>query len=227
MLSASAGMGGSLIIVPTLTIAYGPKIGIALAACLLAANNVFKIVAYREWIPWVASTTVIATTIIGAAIGAVLMIGAPTSVVQTAVALSVIVGFAFHRIIKKHGSKQAGAMFSLLAGITSGFSGTSGPLKGMALKSLSLDHMHLVAAASVVSFIGDLVKASIFSKANLIEKEHWLLVLILIPLMPIATFTGRKINRAAGQQYFDYLFWTVIAGYAIRLLIYAQQSSTA
>lgn len=51
-LSASAGLGGSLILVPLLALTVGTKEGIALAALLLAANNLVKLVAYRGTIPW-------------------------------------------------------------------------------------------------------------------------------------------------------------------------------
>ena len=50
-LSASAGLGGSLILVPTLALILGTKQGVALAALLLACNNVVKVVAYRGPIP--------------------------------------------------------------------------------------------------------------------------------------------------------------------------------
>ena len=43
--SASAGLGGSLVMVPTLALFLGSKVGVALAALLLAGNNVVKIIA--------------------------------------------------------------------------------------------------------------------------------------------------------------------------------------
>ncbi|MFB3051273.1 MAG: sulfite exporter TauE/SafE family protein, partial [Acidimicrobiia bacterium] len=46
MISASAGLGGSLILVPTLALVLGTKEGVALSALLLAANNVVKVIAY-------------------------------------------------------------------------------------------------------------------------------------------------------------------------------------
>jgi uncharacterized membrane protein YfcA len=41
-ISASAGLGGSLVLVPTLVLFIGPKEGVALAALLLASNNVMR-----------------------------------------------------------------------------------------------------------------------------------------------------------------------------------------
>jgi uncharacterized membrane protein YfcA len=52
LLSASAGLGGSLIVVPALVLIVGPKEGISLAALLLATNNLVKVVAYRKHLPF-------------------------------------------------------------------------------------------------------------------------------------------------------------------------------
>ena len=59
-LSASAGFGGSLILVPTLALLLGTKSGVALAALLLAANNIVKVFAYRKTLPYRKAAPVIA-----------------------------------------------------------------------------------------------------------------------------------------------------------------------
>jgi uncharacterized membrane protein YfcA len=85
VISASVGLGGSLVMVPTLVLAVGTKEGVALAALLLAANNVFKVFTYRRTIPWRASSIIVVCTVIGAAIGARLLVDAPVTLVSVAV----------------------------------------------------------------------------------------------------------------------------------------------
>ncbi|CAA9282739.1 MAG: hypothetical protein AVDCRST_MAG93-3301, partial [uncultured Chloroflexia bacterium] len=58
-ISAAAGLGGSLILVPALALVLGTKEGVALAALLLALNNVVKVFAYRQTIPLAKSALVI------------------------------------------------------------------------------------------------------------------------------------------------------------------------
>ena len=70
LLSASAGMGGSLILVPAMAALLGTKEGVTIAALLLACNNIFKLIAYYKWIPFKQATTIIALTMLGAALGA-------------------------------------------------------------------------------------------------------------------------------------------------------------
>src|SRR5918998_1275560 len=79
--SASAGFGGSLILVPALGLLLGTKSGTALAALLLAANNVVKVWAYRKTIPWRRAALLTIIIAVGTALGAILFVAAPEDTV--------------------------------------------------------------------------------------------------------------------------------------------------
>ena len=55
---------------------------------------------------------------------------------------------------------------------------------------------------------------------SLLETAHLLVVLFAIPIMPLATWMGRSINQRLGERYFGILFWLVMLGYAVRLVVY-------
>lgn len=217
--SASAGLGGSLIMVPTMMLILGTKEGAAMAALLLAMNNVAKVVTYRRVIPYRAAAGVASLTFVGVAIGATLLVSAPTRSVQVAVAIAIVLTLLFE-VIHVPGRAAWAAPLSLGAGLTSGFSGTSGPLKGVALRSLPLDRRHLVGAASLVSLVGDATKTAIFSEAGLLGRTQWMVVVALIPVMIGATTMGARFNDRVGEQGYAVLFWTVMGGYLSRLLIW-------
>jgi len=63
LLSASAGLGGSLLLVPVLALLLGPKQGIAVAALLLMGNNFAKVIAFRKTIPLRAVALVLILTL--------------------------------------------------------------------------------------------------------------------------------------------------------------------
>jgi uncharacterized protein len=218
MLSAAAGLGGSLILVPVLGLLLGAKQGIAVAAILLGCNNIAKVLAYRRTIPLRAALGVLALTVVGTAIGAQLLIAAPERWVTAAIVLTLGVSFLVEHKQLQRLRRASSPLLAFFAGATSGFSGTSGPLKGVALRNLGLDRLHLVGAASVVSLAGDAMKAVIFTQAALIDATSFLLIFGAIPVMPLATVAGRYLNRRIGEQAYRILFWSVIAGYSIRLL---------
>jgi uncharacterized membrane protein YfcA len=216
--SASVGLGGSLVLVPTLVIAIGPKPGVALAALLLGLNNVVKVVAYRDVLPWRAAALVVLATAGGALIGASALVAAPEWLVTTGVIAALALSWIAERRLV--GIRRAGApMLALGAGATSGFSGTSGPLKGVAIRNLGLDHRHMVGAASLASLAGDLTKTAVFAQAELLTGDALALAVASVPLMFAATLGGRRLNAALGERRYAALFWAVMSGYAVRLLV--------
>lgn len=217
-LSASAGLGGSLILVPLLALAIGTKEGVALAALLLAANNLVKIVAYRGAIPWMKSLAVLVLVVAGSALGAGLLVAAPEAWVSGAVVMSIVLALIAERFGLPAMQKVGAPILAFASGATSGFSGTSGPLKGVALRLLSLDRSHLVGAASLVSLAGDATKAGVYAGAGLLSPQSLLLMAALFPLMIASTYFGRYLNSKVGERGFAVLFWTVMCGYSLRLL---------
>lgn len=218
-LSASAGMGGSLILVPILSLLLGAKQGVALSALLLSCNNVAKLIAYRHTVPLKPALLVLLLTVAGSALGARLLVAAPENLVHIAIIASLSAAFLLERVKFNRLSQRASPLAAFFAGATSGFSGTSGPLKGLALRSLSLDRLHFIGAASAVSLAGDLMKTAVFASASLLDETAWRVMLLAIPLMLLAALAGRQINTRIGERAFAGLFWTVMAGYSLRLIL--------
>ena len=218
--SASAGLGGSLILVPTLALFLGTKEGVALAALLLASNNVMKIVAYRRTLPFRAAAVIVVLTVIGAGLGSTILVNAPTWTVTVGVVAMFCASIAAerHKIVKLR--TGFAPLLALVAGASSGFSGTSGPLKGVAIRNLNLDKRHFVGAASLASFAGDATKTAVFADAELLGSSSFLLAAAAVPLMALGTWTGSTLNEQLGENSFAMLFWTVIAGYSVRLGIF-------
>ena len=219
LVSSSAGLGGSLVLVPAYAAILGTKEGVALAALMLAGNNVAKLLAYRRSLPLVAATGVIVATVVGAYIGARALIHAPEGLVAAAVIAVIVVTFAVELRGKERMLRLGAAVPALGSGLTSGFSGTSGPLKGIALRALGLDRMHLVGAASLVSFASDATKVGVYAEAGLLGGGELRLLVLAVPLMIAATWTGRRINASLGERGYAWLFWGVLGGYIVRLAV--------
>jgi uncharacterized membrane protein YfcA len=217
--SASAGLGGSLILVPTLALALGTKDGVAMAALLLAGNNVVKVFAYRATLPFKRAAMIVGLLAVGAAIGARLLVSSPEDLVTVAVIISFALALIAERFDLSRFRAAGGPLLAFGSGATSGFSGTSGPLKGMAIRQLGLDRAHFVGAASLASLVGDAAKTAVFTDARLLDGSAFLLAILAVPLMLAATFTGRRINQSIGEKGYSVLFWAVMAGYTVRLLV--------
>lgn len=218
-LSAAAGLGGSLVLVPALALVLGTKEGVALAALLLAGNNVFKLIAYRQTLPYRKTVTILVMITIGTTLGARLLV----STTEPVVAVGVIVAFAASVLVERVDlvriRRVSAPVLALASGATSGFSGTSGPLKGVAIRNLGVDRRHFVGAASLASFVGDVSKSTIYAEAGLLGSSELVIALAAIPLMVLGTFMGRWVNQEVGERGYAALFWAVMAGYSGRLLL--------
>ncbi|MBA2356566.1 MAG: TSUP family transporter [Acidobacteria bacterium] len=217
--SASAGLGGSLVLAPLLTLALGVKEGIAFAALLLAANNVVKLWAYRTTLPWKAAAVITLGTVLGALAGAHLLVAAPDAVVRVGVFVAVAVALLGEGRVDRAWSAPLAPALAAAAGATSGFSGTSGPLKGIAVRSLGLGRMQTVGAAAIVSATADLTKVAVFGEAGLVGAAHLQLAILCVPLMAVATIAGRRFTWTIGEDGYARLFRLVMVGYALRLLV--------
>lgn len=217
--SASAGFGGSLVLVPALALVLGTKQGTALASLLLAANNVMKVWAYRRTIPVKRALVVVILVAVGSALGALLFVAAPEKVVAIAVIGSFALAFAVEHLDLTRVKVLGTHLFAFASGALSGFSGTSGPLKGLAVRNLPLDRLHVVGALSLVSLVGDVTKTAIWTGASLIPPGGYLLTAAAVPLMVGATLLGRRFNTRIGERGYTYLFWTVMTGYTARLVV--------
>jgi uncharacterized protein len=219
VLSASAGLGGSLLLVPILGLLLGTKQGVAAASLLLAFNNVAKVVVYRQTIPWKAVLGVGILTVVGSVIGAQLLVAMPEAWVGAAVVAAFVITFLLERTQLPWLHRSATSLLAFSAGATSGFSGTSGPLKGAALRNLGFDRLHFVGAASAVSLAGDVTKSIIFTQASLFEALSWMIVVGALLLMPLAVLAGRHLSQRMGEKAHTTMFWTVMVGYSVRLLV--------
>ena len=157
---------------------------------------------------------------IGAAIGSSLLVRAPEGVVTAGVITMFAATLAAERFDWQQLRTGFAPLLAFVSGATSGFSGTSGPLKGVAIRNLDLDRRHFVGAASLASFAGDATKTAIFAEAQLLGGDSLLLAAAAIPLMALGTWTGSTFNERTSERSFAILFWTVMAGYSVRLGVF-------
>lgn len=235
LLSSVVGMGGSLIAVPLSVMAFGPKAGVAMAALLLLGNNSIKVVAYRHTIPWRPAAGIALITMMSTFTGARLLVSLPERWVILAVFASLIWSFVAELkssclSASREGSDPStpallprgyrrGSLYALAAGLCSGVSGTSGPLKGIAIRQWVKDPSYFAGAASLVSLVGDLTKTAVFAQAALYPSSQLPLLAASIPLMLLCPFIGLAMNRRLDVRAFSSLFWFVIAGYGVRLMV--------
>ena len=216
--SAACGMGGSLILIPALSLVLGVKEGIVLSSLLLGINNIFKLWYYRKDVQLKDSLALLVIMGLGAVAGAFLMVQMEQKILAILLFINIGISFLVQRTSNMDVQKGTGLGYALLSGFCSGLSGTSGPLKGLAVRCYFREKASVVATASLLSFATDMLKSGVY-----FSQQNWLinpyLLLLGIAMMPLATYWGQKFNRAMSTRAYDALFYTVMSGYVVRLFI--------
>ncbi len=222
LLSSVAGYGGSLMLVPVLAATLGAKEGIALAALMLAVNNVCKVVAYRGSLGLRKGWPLLPVSLVGALLGGLLLVELP----RTAVVWALVVVTAASLAIELAGPgwllhQQPRMAVPLLgaSSVLSGVSGSSGPLKGIAIRSLRLGRMEHVGLASCVSLVADATKTEVFRRSGILAGVDLSILLVCLPAMPVAALVGQRVNLHIGESTFRAVFWVVVCGYLARVVI--------
>lgn len=220
-ISSIAGYGGSLLLLPALGALLGPKEGIAMAALVLGWNNFFKVIAYRRTLAVRKGWPLLVVTAAGVLAGATLLISAPETLVVWAIVVVTMASlcielFAGDRL--RRATKSAAVPLMAGGAVLSGFSGTSGPLKGVSIRSLGLPRLEHVGLASCVSLVGDVLKVELFAQAGLLPRIEWYLVAAVLPVMPLAAWVGRRVNETINENTFRWVFWSVVGAYSLRMV---------
>ena len=118
--------------------------------------------------------------------------------------------------VRRRAALPAMAASSVLSGV----SGSSGPLKGVAIRSLSLPRLEHVGLAACVSLVTDVIKVELFADAGLLDDMSSTTLAAALPMMPVAAWVGRSVNRRIGEESFRWVFWSVVAGYTMRMAGY-------
>jgi uncharacterized membrane protein YfcA len=219
LVSASCGLGGSLILIPGLSWILGIKEGIVMSSLLLGLNNLVKLFFYRKEIRCRPSFQLLFLMLAGTALGALLMLKANSKLLSLFLFVHVLLSFLIQHKATETVKRKTGLLFSFLSGFCSGFTGTSGPLKGLAVKCFMNIKTEVVAAASILSLASDSLKSTIYLQnfSTDIVNLQWLGYSIII--MPLATWMGRSLNKKMSSRAYDTLFYFVMGGYVIRILL--------
>jgi uncharacterized protein len=188
LLSASCGLGGSLILIPALTLFLGVKEGIVLSSVLLGLNNLIKMIFYSHSIRWHSVWRLMLPMCLGAVAGALIMV----EVSSKALGIFLLAHICLSFWVEHKGSfrirRHTGMGYAGLSGFCSGLSGTSGPLKGLAVKCYHTIKPEVVASASILSLSTDAIKSAIYLNQLTVPAQHWTMVAFSLIMMPLATY---------------------------------------
>jgi len=131
VVSGIVGTGATIILLPVLTVTFGPKSAIPIMSIVALMSNFAKITSWWREIDWRACGAYCATAVPGAVIGARLLLTIPPGVAETALGVFFLTLIPARRWLHRHEFRLTTAHLMLLGaplGVLTGLVVSTGPL---------------------------------------------------------------------------------------------------
>lgn len=194
ILGTLSGFGSSSFFVPIALQIENFKFVLALTAILHCFGNFFKILLFRKDFLWAHFYQLAIPSVFMTGLGALMTVTFSTNLMTQILGAFLILFSIYSLFIKKRTlilPKWLSIFFSALSGFLTGFVGTGGALRGLALSALQLPKSSFVALSSSIDIGGDLLRAFIYLKSGYMDWNQW----FYLPLLAIAAFTGARIGK--------------------------------
>lgn len=217
-LGTLSGFGSSTFFVPLALFIEGFQFVLVLTAILHCFGNSFRILIFRKHFQWQSFALLVVPAIIFTGLGALLTTQFSSELMQktlgfTLMAVSLL--FFFSNKIIAILPKGVAIVLSIASGFFTGFIGTGGALRGLALTALQLPKNTFIMTSASVDMGGDLLRAVIYLKNGYMDWDQW----FYIPLLGIAAYLGAQIGKKVidrfNQEQFEKIvsFFVFISGF--------------
>lgn len=193
ILGTLSGFGSSTFFVPIALQIESFKLVLALTAILHCFGNFFKIFLFRKDFLWAHFYQMAIPSVVMTGIGALMTVTFSTDLMTKILGAFLILFSIYSLFFKKKAllPKWLAIFFSALSGFLTGFIGTGGALRGLALSALQLPKNSFVALSSSIDIGGDFLRAFIYLKNGFMDWSQW----FYLPLLAIAAFAGAHLGK--------------------------------
>ena len=205
LLGTLSGFGSSTFFVPAALFVESFQFVLALTAILHCFGNFFRIWLFREGFEWKYLSQLVLPAVVFTVIGAALTATVSVEWMMRAlgvllIALSVVFFVGKHKLTKL--PTWASVILSGLSGFSTGFVGTGGAIRGLALSAMQLPKTSFVITSASIDILGDALRAVIYIRNGFMDWHQW----FYIPILGLVAYAGEKkkkniLNKISQQQF--------------------------
>lgn len=223
IVTAVVGFGSALILLSFSTFFVDYKILVGIVTVYFMANNIFKLIFFGKHINWKIAGLVLTGSLPLVIIGAFLLVQVPSEVLKRILGLIVlfyVINYQFG-IFKKYKPKKIQIPFiGAIYGFFSGIVGVGDPIKAALLNQIGLVKEEFIATMTIIAFIQNIFKISIYSNFQLVTLSDWPIILALIIVSFIGVFIGKRWVKKINPDLFRKIVMVALAIISIKLLIW-------
>lgn len=206
-----SGFGSSTFFVPFAQFFEDLRLVMALTALLHVFGNLSKIYLFRKhFVPALFKSFALPAIIMTGA-GAYLTSYASTHLMKEALGIFLIlmsILFYFRPKFIKNPNRRAVAVLSGVSGFLTGFLGTGGALRGLALSALGTSKNVFVMTSASVDLGGDVLRAGIYISKGYMGSDHF----FYLPLLFICAWIGSLIGQKLLDKISEDVFQKIVLG---------------
>lgn len=220
-LNALVGFGFSLVSVPVMALAVGPKEAVVLASLLALASNSGVALRHRAEAQRPIVGRLMAGSIVGLPIGLAVLVVVPAQWIGIGIAVVVLSAVALIATGRQVESVPPWA--DVVAGVVSGVLntsvGVSGPPVVMSLHGHGLGKATFRATAATVFGLSGIVAIALFGLSGRINATVLATALLVLPAWPLGWWVGDRLHRRVDEARFrSVVLWMLTATAVISLL---------
>ncbi|WP_406664985.1 TSUP family transporter [Gallaecimonas sp. GXIMD1310] len=221
LISAAFGVGGGSVLVAVLALALPPAAIIPVHGLVQLGSNLGRGVLSWRHIHWPTLAIFVPASLLGAALGSLLLVQLPGHTLQLAIGFFVLYLCWGPALPKKALGNAAMALAGAGAGFITLFVGASGPLVAAFVKARAKDRFEAVGTFSGAMVVQHAPKALVFGLAGFAFADWWRLILAMFLAGLAGTWLGLRLLGRLSEQRFHRLFQVVLTLLALQLLFEA------
>ncbi|WP_273206545.1 sulfite exporter TauE/SafE family protein [Marinobacter subterrani] len=225
LITASLGAGGGVLLLVLMATWMPPAAIIPVHGMIQLGSNVGRAALTWRHVDWRVIAAFLPGVIVGAALGAWLLVNLPAHVWQLTIALFVLY-LCWGPALPKGAFGPPGVFLaSALTSFVSLFVGATGPLVAAFIKQIHVDRFRTVATFATAMTLQHAPKALVFGLAGFVFLEWLPFILAMIACGFVGTWLGLHVLKSLSNRWFSLTFNLVLTALAIRLLWQASVSA--
>lgn len=194
LLGTISGFGSSTFFVPLALFFERAQFVLALTGILHCFGNFTKIFLFRKHFDWKVFFLLAIPFFLFTGVGALLVARYGAKNVQPVLGVFLI-GYAVFALLTSGQSARfprwVAIPLSAISGLSTGFIGTGGAIRGVALSVIGMPKSGFVAASSAIDIGGDVLRTAIYLANGFMNWSEW----FYVPLLAVASYVGVKTGQ--------------------------------
>ena len=225
MITASLGAGGGVLLLVLMASWMPPAAIIPVHGMIQLGSNGGRALLTRKQVDWQVIAAFAPGVVVGAALGAWLLVDLPSAVWQLTIGVFVLYLCWGPPLPKASFGKPGIFLASGLTSFVSLFVGATGPLVAAFIKQIHTDRFTTVATFATAMTLQHAPKALVFSAAGFVFPEWLPFILAMIACGFGGTWLGLHVLRSLTNRWFHHTFNVILTLLALRLLWQAASAS--